>query len=234
MQSALLSLHIIDVLQMTGLLRRTFFFNEQETKYVSVYLNENLKPQVKIGTSSGHVVLNDLQWFILVSFKSNISKNEVHELGDSRHALSMYCGRFIHITSENTHVYLSKKEWSQLMDLESACIDRCVIKFYRLQDELVVWRDKCVELKCFYTPPNTNAIDFDALWDELSYKNQSSQKLYISVDDLICTPILMYIFILITYIVCINKKLYFYFNILFVIIKLIFITDIVCINKNCI
>jgi hypothetical protein len=30
MQSALLSLHIIDVFQMTGLLRRTFFFNEQE------------------------------------------------------------------------------------------------------------------------------------------------------------------------------------------------------------
>ena len=82
MQSALLSLHIIDVLQMTGLLRRTFFFNEQETKYVSVYLNENLQPQVKIGTSSGHVVLNDLQWFILVTFKCNISKNEVHELGD--------------------------------------------------------------------------------------------------------------------------------------------------------
>ena len=81
MQSALLSLHIIDVFQLTGLLRRTFF-NEQETKYVSVYLNENLNPQVKIGTSSGHVVLNDLQWFILVTFKSNISNNEVHELGD--------------------------------------------------------------------------------------------------------------------------------------------------------
>ena len=56
-----LSLHIIDIFQMAGLLRRTFLFNEQETKYVSVYLNGDLKPQVKIGTSSGHVVLNDLQ-----------------------------------------------------------------------------------------------------------------------------------------------------------------------------
>ena len=65
-----------------GLLRRTFFFNEQEIMYVSVYLNENLKPQVKIETSSNHVVLKDLQWFILVTFKCNISKNEVHELGD--------------------------------------------------------------------------------------------------------------------------------------------------------
>jgi hypothetical protein len=31
MQSALLSLHIIDVFQMTELLRRAFFFNEQKT-----------------------------------------------------------------------------------------------------------------------------------------------------------------------------------------------------------
>ena len=85
MQSVQFSLHVIDVLQMTGLLRRTFFFNEQETKYVSIYLNEDLKPQMKIGTSSGHVVLNDLQWFILVTFKSNTSKNEVRELGDPRH-----------------------------------------------------------------------------------------------------------------------------------------------------
>ena len=56
MQSALLSLHIIDVFQMTGLLRRTYFLNQQETKYVSIYLNEDLKPPVKIGTSSGHVI----------------------------------------------------------------------------------------------------------------------------------------------------------------------------------
>ena len=125
---------------MKGLIRRTFFFNEQERQYVSVYLNGDLKTQVKIGTSSGHVVLNDLQWFILVTFKSNISKNEVHELGDSRHTLSVYCGRYIRITSENTQVYLSIKDWSQLMDLASACIDRQVIKFCRLQDELVVAR----------------------------------------------------------------------------------------------
>jgi hypothetical protein len=85
---------------MAELLRRKFFFNEQETKYVSVYLNENLKTHVKIGTSSGHVVLNDLQCLILVTFKSNISKNEVHEIGDSCHTLSMYCGQYIRITSE--------------------------------------------------------------------------------------------------------------------------------------
>jgi len=62
------------------------------------------------------------------------------------------------------------------MDLASACIDRQVIKFCRLQDELVEWRDKCVESKSFCKPPNTNAVDFDALCYELTYKNQSCTK----------------------------------------------------------
>jgi len=172
MQSAHLSLVIINVFQMAGLLRRTYYLNEQETKYVSIYLNNgDLKPQVKIGTSSGHAVLNELQWFILVTFKGDIPKNEVHELGDAQHTLSVYCGRFIRITSENTQVCLSKKDWSQLMDLASGCIDREVIKYGRLQDELLEWRNKCLESKSFCTPPETNAIDFNTLWNELKYKN---------------------------------------------------------------
>ena len=136
--------------QMMGLIRPKFFFNEEETMYVSIYLNEDLKPQVEIGTSSGHRVLNDMQWFILVTFKSNIAKNDMHELGNPRHTLSMFCGRYIRITSEDTQVYLSKKI-CQLMELASACIDRQVIKFGRLQDEMAEWRSKCCELKCFYT-----------------------------------------------------------------------------------
>ena len=163
MQSAHLSLVIINVFQMAGLLRRTYYLNEQETKYVSIYLNNgDLKPQVKIGTSSGHAVLNEIQWFILVTFKGDIPKNEVHELGDSQHTLSVYCGRYIRITSENTQVYLSKKDWSQLMELASGCVEREVIKFGRLQNELFQWH-KCVESKSFCTPPDKNAIFFNTL-----------------------------------------------------------------------
>jgi len=88
---------------MTGLFRRTYYLNEQETKYVSIYLNnDDFKPQVKIGNFSGHAVLNEIQCFILVIFKSDIPKNKVHELGDSQHTLSEYCGRYMRITSENT------------------------------------------------------------------------------------------------------------------------------------
>ena len=56
------------------------------------------------------------------------------------------------------------------MDLAIACIDTQVIKFSRLQDELFEWRSKCAEWKCFCTPPETVAMDFDTLWDELTYK----------------------------------------------------------------
>jgi hypothetical protein len=93
---------------MTGLLRRTYYLNEKETKYVSIYLdNDNFKPHQKIRTSLGRAVLKEIKWFILVTFKSEIPKNEVHKLGDSQHTLSVYCGRYICITSENTQV--SKK-----------------------------------------------------------------------------------------------------------------------------
>jgi hypothetical protein len=48
MHSALLSLVIINVFQMTGLLRRTYYLNEQETKYVSTYLNNDDLKHLKI------------------------------------------------------------------------------------------------------------------------------------------------------------------------------------------
>jgi hypothetical protein len=109
MQSVRLSLIIIDVFQMTGLLRRTYYLNEQETKYVSIYFNNyDLKPYVKFGTFSGHAVFNEIQWFILVTFNGDIPNNKVHEIGDSQHNLSVHCGRYIRITSENTQVYLVK------------------------------------------------------------------------------------------------------------------------------
>jgi hypothetical protein len=56
------------------------------------------------------------------------------------------------------------------MELASACIDRRVIKFGRVQDELVEWRNKRLGSKTFCTLPNTDAIDFDTLYHKLCYK----------------------------------------------------------------
>jgi hypothetical protein len=172
MSSAHLSQDFIDVLQMTGFLRRSFYLNENGTKYVSVYLDiSDLKSHVKIGPPSGHAVLNEVQWFILVIFKGNIPKNKEHKLGDSKHSLSVYCGRYIRIKSENTQVYLCKKDRSLLMDLASGCIDREVLEYGRLQNELLEWRNNCLESKSFCTPPDTNSVDFSTLWDELKFTN---------------------------------------------------------------
>ena len=100
-----------------------------------------------------------------VTFKSDIPKNEVQEIGDSQHSLSVYCGQYISIMSEKTKVYLSKKDWSHFLDLASGCIDREIIKYGTLQDELLEWRNKCFESKSFCTLPETNAIDFNTLWN---------------------------------------------------------------------
>jgi len=69
-----------------------------------------------------------MQWFILVTIKGDILKKEVHELCNTQHTLSVYCVRYIRITSENTQVLPCKKDWSQLLDLASACIISEVIK----------------------------------------------------------------------------------------------------------
>jgi hypothetical protein len=113
------------------------------------------------------VVLYQIQWFILVTFKNSIPKIEVHELGDSHHNVSVYCGRYIRITSEDVSVFLSKSEWSYLMELAGSCIDRQIL---RVHDNLIQWRNMCFEYKSFRTPPQTNATDFETLYDELMYK----------------------------------------------------------------
>ena len=149
------------------------YVHQWAAKYVSIYLNDNLKPELKLATFHGHAVLNEMQCFILVTFKNDIPRNEVHGLGVSQHTLSLFCGRYIRITSEKPQVHLNKNHWSQLLDLGSASINRGLIKYSRRQDEHVQWRKKGFESKSFCTPPDTNAIDYSALWNELKFKNTS-------------------------------------------------------------
>ena len=64
------------------------------------------------------------------------------------------------------------------MDFASAYIDRQMIKFCRLQDRLLELRNMCVESKSFCTPPNTNAIAFETLYDELGFRTNLFNKSY--------------------------------------------------------
>jgi len=93
-----------------------------------------------------------------VTFKDHDTKDVMHELGDSRHTLDLYCRRYLRITSENSHVLLNKSQWAHLMQLASSCIDRQIMKLFKLYDELIQWRNKCLENKSSYTPPKTSAI----------------------------------------------------------------------------
>ena len=84
------------------------YLNEKEKKKVFVYLDDNLRTQLKIEAPSSRAPLNDTQWFILVTLKNIIPKGKVHELGDSHHTLSMHCGPYMPITNVNSQGLPSK------------------------------------------------------------------------------------------------------------------------------
>jgi hypothetical protein len=76
-----------------------------------------------------------MQWFILVTFKDNIAKDEVHEFGDSHHTMDLYCGRYMLITSGDVHILLTKSQRTYLMDLAGFCINRQRMKAFHLHDD---------------------------------------------------------------------------------------------------
>jgi hypothetical protein len=59
-----------------------------------------------------------------------------------------------------------------MMDLAESCLSRQIIKLSHLRDDLEKWRKKCLESKCFATPPNTRVVDFEVFYDELMYKTR--------------------------------------------------------------
>jgi len=126
---------------------------------------------MNIGIPSGHEILNEMHMFILVTFKTDIPKNEVHELGDPQHTLSVFCGRYIRITSENTQVHLSKKK-ATAAGL-GKCLHRQISDQIRQAPRWTCSGTISFESKAFCTPPHTNAIDFNTLWNELKFKNTS-------------------------------------------------------------
>ena len=82
--------------------------NKTKTKYVTVFLDVFLTPQVKIAYSSLVAVLNAVAWFILVSFKNGMPNNTVYQLADCYHTLNMYYKGHNRITCKDVHVYSVK------------------------------------------------------------------------------------------------------------------------------
>ena len=105
-------------------------------------------------------------WSFLVTFKDHTPKDVMHELSDSRDTLDLYCRRYIRITSDDVHVLLNKSQWEYLVELASSCIDREIMKLFKLHEDLIQWRNKCIESKSFCTLPKTSDIDFETLYDD--------------------------------------------------------------------
>jgi len=75
------------------------------------------------------VVLNQMQWFILVTFKNLIPKDVMRGLGDSRHTLDLYCRRYIRITFDDVHEVLNKSLRGYLDEMVGFCVDRQIMNF---------------------------------------------------------------------------------------------------------
>jgi hypothetical protein len=103
---------------MLALLQRIYFLNLQKSKNLCIFLDD-MTPKVKITGFTGHVVLNQIKGFILVTFKDY--KIGVHKLGYSRNNLLMSCERCISIKCEDAQVILKKSEWACIMTGEFVC-----------------------------------------------------------------------------------------------------------------
>ena len=74
---------------------------------------------MKTVSSACTVVLNQIQWFILMILKDHIPKDVMHETGDSHHTMDLYY-RQIRITSDDVKVAMGTVH---VMAVVSFCID---------------------------------------------------------------------------------------------------------------
>jgi hypothetical protein len=142
MQDAVFNLDVSNVFHMWRSLERVNILNKQMTKYVSIVLDKTLTLQFKVVSSSRNVVLHEMQRFILAVFESHIPKSEMQELGDPPHTLSVSCGRYIRVMSQNVRGFINTSEWPCLMELASSCMDRHLLNVFILHGDLVERRNK--------------------------------------------------------------------------------------------
>jgi hypothetical protein len=53
------------------------------------------------------------------------------------------------------------------MELVSSCMDRQILKHFKLHDDLIEWHNTCYESTFFFIQADTNAIEFETLYYEI-------------------------------------------------------------------
>jgi hypothetical protein len=136
-------------------------------------LDQHLTPYARILSGKHEVVLDQMQWFILLAFRNNIPDNKIHKLGDSLHTLDLYCGKYPRITCDNVHVVLTKQEWDCMMQMGESGLSRQLIELSHLRDNLNKWRKECLESNSL---ARTMVADLEAMYDELMYQTQNEKQ----------------------------------------------------------
>jgi len=72
-----------------------------------------------------------------------------HDLGNSRHTLSTYCGQYIRITSVDTQVYLSKKRLVRPHEFNKCLSRQTSDQTLQIARRTARWRNKCLNLNLF-------------------------------------------------------------------------------------
>ena len=136
--------------------KQFYILNSNWTKYVCLYLNRDLKPEVKIVSDLSAVVLNKDQWCALMVFKDYVKNYIVHELWDSSHTLDLYYGQ-VRITYNNVHVLLDESEWKHFKNVADLYINMYMVKVYRQPKDLIEWQGS----GSLVTPPPSHIIEYD-------------------------------------------------------------------------
>jgi hypothetical protein len=142
----------------------TCLLPEPEEKHFTIFLDENVTPQMKMVRSSITVVLNHVQWLVQVTFKDLIPKDVIYELCDSRHTLDfLYSRQYMCIVSDDVLYYWISRSGHIWWNWLSSCIDMQITKLLKLHDDIIQWRNKCLESESFCTLLETSAIDLETL-----------------------------------------------------------------------
>jgi hypothetical protein len=89
---------------------------------VTIFLDYNPIPQLKNVSPSRIVVLNQVQGFILVTFKDHIPKDVMHELGGSHQTIDLSCQLYIRLTPDEVYFLLNYSRRAYQMESASSCL----------------------------------------------------------------------------------------------------------------
>ena len=109
--------------QMLTWLEREYFLNTARPKYVTVFLEDNLSPPVKI---VGLAQCGPETYVAVHSshFKNHIPKDGFHESGDLRHTLDLFFGRHIGFVGRSSCLLTKWMSQDGLMGLAGLSLNR--------------------------------------------------------------------------------------------------------------